>query len=89
MSSHLTVINKLDGLLASYDNIILLGDFNVEPDEPGMENSLSVHNVNDLIRKKPVSKTPNNLSCIDFTFYLTLKKFQEHDDFSDRTAGLP
>ena len=35
---HLTVIGKVaDDLLASYDNIILLGDFNVEPDETNMQ----------------------------------------------------
>ena len=47
----------MDKPSANYDNIILLGDFNVEPEEAKMTEFLNRYSLKNLASQKPVSKT--------------------------------
>ena len=59
ISSHLDIISKsLDYFSTSYDNLILLGDFNVEPEEKHMANFLNLYNLNNLVHQKTCFKNP-------------------------------
>ena len=66
IGTHLQIIGKtLDKLSASYDNIILLGDFNVEPEEAKMTEFLNMYSLKNLVSQKTCFKNPENPSCID------------------------
>ena len=51
------ISNDVDDLSKKYDNIILLGDFNIEPKETNMSNFLNTYNLKNIIKKIHVSKT--------------------------------
>ena len=64
--SHLTFLSKcLDHYLQSYDNVILLGDFNSEPTEIAMHEFCQLYNLLNLIKVPTCFKNPQNPSCID------------------------
>ena len=66
IGTHLEIIVKtLNKLSASYDNIILLGDFNVEPEEAKMTEFLNIYRLKNLVSQKTCFKNPENPSCID------------------------
>ena len=66
IGTHLQMIVKtLDKLIVSYDNIILLGDFNVEPEEAKMSEFLNMYSLKNLVSQKTCFKNPENPSCID------------------------
>ena len=66
IGTHLEIIGKtLDKLSASYDNIILLGDFNVEPEEAKMTEFLNMYSLKNLVSQKTCFENPENPSCID------------------------
>ena len=56
----------LDQLSATYDNLILIGDFNVEPEEEIMLDFLNLYNLKNLVKQKTCYKNPDNPSCIDW-----------------------
>ena len=67
--SHLAFLSKsLDHYLQSYDNFILLGDFNSEPAETAMHEFCQLYNHINLIRFLHISKIPQNPSCIDLMY---------------------
>ena len=55
----------LDQLSATYDKLILLGDFNLEPEEVKMLDFLNIYNLKNLVKQKMCYKNPENTSCID------------------------
>ena len=66
IGTHLQIIGKtLDTLIASYDNIILLGDFNVEPEEAKISEFLKMYSLKNLVSQKYCFKNPENSSYID------------------------
>ena len=59
--SHLTFLSKcLDHYLQSYDNVILLGDFNSEPTEIAMNEFCQLYNLLYLIKVPTCFKNPQN-----------------------------
>ena len=51
MTLHLRIASvALDKLFTDYENVILLGDFNVEVEEKNLSNFMSVHNLKILIK---------------------------------------
>ena len=74
---HLQIIGKtLDKLIASYDNIILLGDFNVEPEEAKISEFLNMYSLKNLVSQKNCFKTPGNPSYIDLILTNCSRSFQ-------------
>ena len=65
IASHLSNASAaLDKLCRDYENIILLGDFNVEVQEKIISDFLSTYNLKSLAKQKTCFKKPDNPSCI-------------------------
>ena len=62
-------------MIASYDNNLLLGDFNVERGEANIRNFINAINLKILVRENSCFKYPGNLSCIDL-----VSKPPKHND---------
>ena len=66
LSRHLDMLRKSLYLYsAHYENTILLGDFNVNIDDPNMESFCESHRFKRLIRDPTGFKNTENSSCID------------------------
>ena len=66
ISRHLETLRKsLDLYSAHYENTILIGDFNVNIDDPHMESFLESYRFKSLIKDPTCFKNPENPSCID------------------------
>ena len=53
ITSHLSnVSTALDKLCSDYENIILLGDFNVEVKEKNISDFMSTHDLKSLVKQK-------------------------------------
>ena len=77
IGTHLQITGKTLGkLIASYDNIILLGDFNVEPKEAKMSEFLNIYSLKNLVSQKTCFKNPGNPSCIDLISTNCSRSFQ-------------
>ena len=48
-----------DQFIATYNNLIRLGDFNVEPEEVNMLDFLNIHNLKNLVKQKNSSRNSN------------------------------
>ena len=80
--NHLENISAgLDQFSASYDNIIIMGDFNVEPEEINMSNFLNIYNMKNLVKEKTCYKNPENPSCIDLILTNCQRSFQNTNVF--------
>ena len=71
----------LDQFSATYDNLILLGDFNVEPEEVNMLDFLNIYNLKNLVKQKTCYKNPENPSCIDLILTNSHRSFQNTNVF--------
>ena len=66
ISNHLKrLTNSLDLYSAKYENIILIGDFNVSPEDSHMEKFCEFYGLKNLIKVPTCHKNPQNLSCND------------------------
>ena len=66
ISSHLNDLGKsIDLYSAHYDNIILLGDFNVSIDDPHMDFFCEAYRLKSIIKDATCFKNLENPSCID------------------------
>ena len=73
----LNVLSKnLDHYSASYDNIIVLGDFNCEISDIVMEDFCSVYSLKSLIKTPTCFKSATNPSCIDLILTNKSSSFQ-------------
>ena len=71
----------LDQFSATYDKLILLGDFNVEPEEVNMSDFLNIYNLRNLVKQKTCYKNPENPSCIDLILTNSHRSFQNTNVF--------
>ena len=82
ITSHLRNISSaLDKLSADYENIILLGDFNIQVEEKEMADFMNVYNLKTLIKQKTCYKNPENPSCIDLILTNSPRSFQNSGVF--------
>ena len=66
IKNHLAIISRtLDAFSTKYENIILLGDFNVCADDENMRDFRNFYNLNSLIKQPTCFKNPENPSCTD------------------------
>ena len=70
------ISNVLDAFSTKYENIILLGDFNVCVDDEGMRNFFNSYNLNSLIKQPTYFKNPENPSCTDLSLTNKTRSFQ-------------
>ena len=76
----------LDQFGATCDNLILLGEFNVETEEVDMLDFLNIYNLKNLVKRKTCYKNPKNPSCIDLILTNSHRSFQNTNVFE---TGLP
>ena len=67
---------KMDEYLLSYDNVILLGDFNCEMSETCMEEFCLLYDIKNLVKKPTCFKSETNPSCIDLILTNRVSSFQ-------------
>ena len=66
ISKHLESISLfLDNKVITYENILLIGDFNMEPNEEKMSEFMNIYNLKNLVNEKTCFKNPENPTCID------------------------
>ena len=66
ISNHLHDLSKgLDNYIRSYDNILLLGDFNSKFTELCLNDFCDIYNSKSLVKEPTCYKNPDNPSCID------------------------
>ena len=77
---HLNCISKnLGSQLGQYENIILLGDFNVEPNNATMKNFCQIYGCKSVVKDKTCFKNPINPTCIDLIITNLPKSFQKYE----------
>ena len=77
ISNHLQRLrNSLDLYSAKYENIILIGDFNVSPEESHMETFCESYGLKNLIKVPTCYKNPQNPSGIDLILTNSPLSFQ-------------
>ena len=75
--NHLQEIgNNLDLLSSKFDNYLLMGDFNAEPNEPAISNFYQIYNTKN-IKEKTCFKNPENPTCIDLILTNSPSSFQD------------
>ena len=83
MANHLKNICKiLDKLNSTYDNLVLLGDFNAEPEEESIVEFLKLYNLKNLVKQNTCSKNPDKPTFIDFILTNCPHSFQNTDTFN-------
>ena len=75
------ISTALDKLSRDYENVILLGHFNVEVEEKNLSNFMSVHNLKALIKQKTCFKNPENPTCIGLILTNSPRSFQNSSVF--------
>ena len=66
----------LDHYLPSYDNLLILGDFNSEISEPVTKAFCEIYNLKNLVKENTCFKNPDNPSCIDLILTNRYRSFQ-------------
>ena len=62
---------------SKFDNCLLMGDFNAEPNEPAISNFCEIYNTTNIIKDKTSFKKPENPTCIALTLTNRPKSFQD------------
>ena len=87
ISNHLQKIgNNLDLWSSKFDNYLLMGDFNSEPNESAISDFCEIYNTKNIIKEKTCFKNPENPTCIDLILTNRSRSFQ---DSTVVETGLP
>ena len=71
------ICKTLDKLNTTYDNLILLGDFNVEPEEESISEFLTLFNLKNLAEQNTCFKNPDKPTRTDLTLANCPRCFQK------------
>ena len=82
------ISTRLDQFSATCDNLILLGDFNVEPKEANMLDFLNIYILKNLLKQKTCYKNPEKSSCIDLILTNSHRSFQNTNVFETRLSDF-
>ena len=66
----------MDNYSSKYDDLILLGDLNLEPTESAVRDFCEIYNCKNLIKDNTCFKNPSKPSCIDLIITNRPKSFQ-------------
>ena len=89
IASHLSNVSAgLDKRCAGYENIILLGDFNVEVKEKDISDFMSTYNLKSLVKYKTCFKNPDNTSDIDLILTNYPRSFQDSSMFETELSDF-
>ena len=79
-ANHLNCIGRnLDSRLEQYENFILMGDFNVEPNHATMKNFCQIYGCKNIVKDKACFKNSIHPTCIDLIITNRPKSFQESE----------
>ena len=79
---HLALLGReLDSHSWNYDDIIILGDFNSEPNKENMKRFYQIYNLKNLINEPTCYKNPENPSTIDLILTNKPRSFQNSCTF--------
>ena len=82
IANDLENICKNSGKLNStYDSLLLLGDFNAEPEEESIAEFLNLYNLKNLVKQNTCFKNPDKIICIDLILTNYHRSFQNTDIF--------
>ena len=82
IANDLENICKNSGKLNStYDSLLLLGDFNAEPEEESIAEFLNLYNLKNLVKQNTCFKNPDKPTCIDLILTNCPRSFQNTDTF--------
>ena len=77
ISKHLHCLSKgLDTYISQYDNMMLLGNLNVESSDPVLNNFCVVYNLFSHVKEQTCFKSPYNRSCIGLFLKIRPRSFQ-------------
>ena len=80
IANHLNCIcRNLDSQLGHNENFILMGDFNVEPNDANMKNCCQIYGCKNIVKDKTCFKNPINPTWIDLIITNRPKSFQESE----------
>ena len=80
IANHLKCIGRnTDSQLGQYENFILMGDFNVKPNDATMKNFCQIYGCKNIVKDKTCFKNPINPTCIDLIITNRPKSFQESE----------
>ena len=71
-----TLSESINLFSANYENVLLMGDFNVGLDNAVLKDFCNIYNQTNLINKATCYKNPNNPSCIDLLLAIFPKYLQ-------------
>ena len=71
----------LDQFSATYGNLILMGDFNVEPEEKNILDVLNTYKFKNLVKQRTCYKNSDNPSCIDLILTNCHRSFENTSVF--------
>ena len=82
IANHLKNICKtLDKLNSTYDNLVLLGDFNAEPEEESISEFLNLCNLKNLVKQNTYFRNLDKPTCIDLILTNYPRSFRNTDTF--------
>ena len=77
ISSYVNALgNSLDIFIKNYDNLVILGDLNAEPDDLYMKTFCGIYKLNHLVKVPTCFKNPANPKCIDIILTNRIHHFQ-------------
>ena len=80
IANHLKCIGiNLDSQLGQYENFILMGNFNVEPNDANMKEFCQIYGCENIVKDKTCFKNPINPTYIDLIITNRPKSFQESE----------
>ena len=80
IANHLNCIGRnLDSQLGQYENFILMGNFNVEPNDANMKNLCQIYGCKSIVKDKTCFKNPIKPTCIDLIITNRSKSFQQSE----------
>ena len=82
------ISTRLNQFRATCDNLILLGDFNVEPKEANMLDFLNIYILKNLLKQETCCKNPEKSSCIDLILTNSHRSFQNTNVFEARLSDF-
>ena len=78
----------MDKLNSTYDNLVLVEDFNAEPEEESISEFLNLYNLKNLLKQKTCFKNPDKLTCIYLILINCPHNLQNMDNFETRFSDF-
>ena len=75
--------------IGQYENFILMGDINVEPNDASMKNICQIYGCTNIVKDKTCFRSPVNPTCVDLMITNRPKSFQESEVIETGLSDFP